>query len=123
MAFLPSHAQAGWFAAILLVLCRLVQGVSAGAAWGPDEPGRSAGWEFTILSAALGLVVAGALMAVLAQILSAAEFAEWGWRYPFAIGFAINIVGLFANLRALAIPAARPVREAPRGSVCGGRTI
>jgi hypothetical protein len=47
---------------------------------------------------------------VLSRLLSAADFADWGWRYPFAIGFVLNILGLFANLRALAIGAAE---EAP----------
>jgi MFS family permease len=105
MAFMPSHAQLGWLAVALLVACRLAQGLSAGAAWG-DEPGRSGGWDLTVLSAALGLVTAGGVMAVLAGILSPADFADWGWRYPFAIGFAVNIVGLFANLRGLAVPKA-----------------
>jgi len=36
-------------------------------------------------------------------VLSASDFADWGWRYPFAIGFVVNILGLFANLRGLAI--------------------
>jgi MFS family permease len=113
MAFLPAHAQAGWIAVALLVACRSVQGLAAGAAWG-DEPGRSGGWDLTVLSATLGLVVAGGLTLVLARVLSPADFANWGWRYPFAIGFVVNIVGLFANLRLLAIPKARASGEGPR---------
>jgi MFS family permease len=100
VAFLPSHAQAGAFAVALLVACRLVQGLSIGAAWG-SSPRGSGGWDLSALSAGLGLVVAGGLFAVLARVLPAVDFADWGWRYPFAIGFVINIVGLFANLRVL----------------------
>ena len=100
MAFLPSHAQAGAWAVLLLVACRLVQGVSVGAAWGAS-PRRAGGWDLTAISAGLGLLLAGALFAVLGRMLSAADFADWGWRYPFAIGFVVNIVGLFANLRVL----------------------
>jgi MFS family permease len=111
MAFLPTHAQAGGLAIVLLAACRLVQGVSAGAAWG-EAPRRSGGWDLAALSAALGLALAGGLTAVLAGILSPADFADWGWRYPFAIGFVINIVALFANLRLLATVAARPTGEA-----------
>jgi MFS family permease len=105
VALLPSQAQVGLFAIFLLVGCRLVQGVSAGAAWG-EAPRRSGDGDPVAAAAALGLVIGGGLMAVLARSLSAADFTEWGWRYPFAIGFVINIVGLFANLRLLAIPAA-----------------
>jgi MFS family permease len=111
VAFLPTHAQAGSLAIVLLVGCRLVQGLSAGAAWG-EGPVRSGGRDLAALSAMLGLVVAAGPMAILAGILSAADFADWGWRYPFAIGFAINIVALFANLRLLAAVTARPARQA-----------
>jgi MFS family permease len=108
MAFVPTHAQAGGFAIALLIACRLVQGVSLGAAWGPAR--RGGGLDLSALAAVAGLVLAGGLFAVLSRLLSAADFADWGWRYPFAIGFVLNIVGLFANLRALAIGAAE---EAP----------
>jgi MFS family permease len=113
MAFLPSHDLAGPLALVLLIVCRSVQGVSAGAAWG-DAPGRAGGWDLTVVSASLGLVIAGSLTGVLARILSPADFAEWGWRCPFAMGFMINILGLFANLRMLAIPMARPGSDASR---------
>lgn len=113
MALLPSYAQAGPLAVLLLAGCRMVQGVSAGAAWG-EAPGRAGGWDLTVVSAMLGLVLAGGLTAVLARALSAADYADWGWRYPFATGFVINIVGLFANLRMLAVPADGPARRAAR---------
>lgn len=100
VAFLPSHAQVGGAAVVLLIVCRLAQGVSLGAAWG-ESPRGAGGWDLSALSAALGLLVAGGLFAVLARVLSPADFADWGWRYPFVIGFVINIVGLFANLRVL----------------------
>jgi MFS family permease len=115
VAFLPSQAQAGGLAVLLLVGCRLVQGLSIGAAWGESE-GRSGGWNLTAVSATLGIVVAGGLMAALVRTLPAADFADWGWRYPFVIGFAVNIVGLFANLRVLATPAGGPAREVSRTS-------
>jgi MFS family permease len=113
MALLPSHAQAGWLAVILLVGCRVVQGFSAGAAWS-EGPGRGVGWDLTVLSATLGLATASGLMAVLARVLPFGDFAEWGWRYPFAIGFVVNIVGLFANLRVLAIPTSGRAAERSR---------
>lgn len=116
MAFMPSHAQLGALAIVLLVACRLVQGLSAGAAWG-DEPGRPGRWDLTLFSAGIGLVTAGGVMAVLVNVLSADDFADWGWRYPFAIGFAVNIVGLFANLRLLATPTGSPLHEVWRRKV------
>jgi MFS family permease len=44
-------------------------------------------------------VVAAALFAYLYKALSHDEFVEWGWRYPFCVAFAINVVALFARLR------------------------
>jgi predicted MFS family arabinose efflux permease len=44
-------------------------------------------------------VIASALFLFLYNSLSAADFLGWGWRYPFFVAFAINVVALFARLR------------------------
>ncbi|HBY27696.1 MAG TPA: MFS transporter, partial [Bradyrhizobium sp.] len=54
------------------------------------------------LGAPLGLIVASALFAFFAGNLSADDFFDWGWRYPFFVAFAINVVALFARLRMVA---------------------
>jgi MFS family permease len=56
------------------------------------------------LGAPLGLIVASALFAFFAGNLSADDFLSWGWRYPFFVAFAINVVALFARLRMVATP-------------------
>ena len=56
------------------------------------------------LGAPLGLIVASALFAYFAGNLSADDFFDWGWRYPFFVAFAINVVALFARLRMVATP-------------------
>src|SRR5690606_24103257 len=45
------------------------------------------------------LIVASALFAFFVGNLSAQDFFDWGWRYPFFVAFAINVVALFARLR------------------------
>ena len=83
------------------------------------------------LGAPLGLMVAAALFAYLTSSLSAADFLDWGWRYPFFVAFAINVVALFARLRIVSTAAYQdmfesralqpaPVLETVRGQ---GRTI
>ena len=56
------------------------------------------------LGAPLGLIVASALFAFFVANLSADDFFDWGWRYPFFVAFAINVVALFARLRIVVTP-------------------
>jgi MFS family permease len=56
------------------------------------------------LGAPLGLIVASGLFAYFLTSLSIADFLDWGWRYPFFVAFAINVVALFARLRMVTTP-------------------
>src|SRR5690606_1945260 len=56
------------------------------------------------LGAPLGLIVASLLFAYLVAQLSQEDFLDWGWRYPFFVAFAINVVALFARLRIVVTP-------------------
>jgi MFS family permease len=51
------------------------------------------------LGAPLGFALAASLFAYLYASLTPDEFLDWGWRYPFCVAFAINVVALFARLR------------------------
>ncbi|KAK0329858.1 hypothetical protein LTR94_035086, partial [Friedmanniomyces endolithicus] len=64
-------------------------------------PEKRRGWYAMApqLGAPFGLIVASALFAYFLSKLSAADFMDWGWRYPFFVAFAINVVALFARLR------------------------
>ncbi|WEK46435.1 MAG: MFS transporter [Candidatus Andeanibacterium colombiense] len=108
MAFLPSYASAGGFAVALLALLRIGQGFALGGTWDGlpsllalNAPEGRRGWFAMIpqLGAPLGLLVAAAVFAFLLTNLSTADFLDWGWRYPFFVAFAINVVALFARLR------------------------
>ncbi|NUS20106.1 MAG: MFS transporter, partial [Mesorhizobium sp.] len=52
----------------------------------------------------IGLIVASSLFAFFVANLSADDFFSWGWRYPFFVAFAINVVALFARLRIVVTP-------------------
>ncbi|UGX88271.1 MFS transporter [Phyllobacterium meliloti] len=108
IAFLPGYEQVGWVSALLLALFRLGQGLALGGEWDGlasllalNAPERRRGWYAMIpqLGAPLGLMVAASLFAFFVAHLSAQDFLEWGWRYPFFVAFAINVVALFARLR------------------------
>lgn len=66
-----------------------------------NAPQNERGWYAMIpqLGAPLGLFVASALFIYLITGMSQEEFLDWGWRYPFFVAFAINVVALFARLR------------------------
>ena len=53
------------------------------------------------LGAPVGFIVAASLFSYMLSTLSEQDFLEWGWRYPFYLAFAINVVALFARLRRL----------------------
>jgi MFS family permease len=113
IALLPSYQQVGALSAVLLATFRFGQGVALGGAWDGlpsllslNAPRERRGWYAMIpqLGAPLGLLVAAALFAYFLLILSPADFLSWGWRYPFFVVLAINVVALFARLRLVATP-------------------
>lgn len=113
VAFLPGYETIGVWAAILLAVFRIGQGIALGGAWDGlasllaiNAPENRRGWYAMIpqLGAPLGLIVASALFAFFLASLSPADFLDWGWRYPFFVAFAINVVALFARLRMVSTP-------------------
>ena len=108
MTFLPSYADVGMKAVWALVVLRIGQGLAMGGSWdglpsllAMSAPQNKRGWYSMIgqLGAPLGFVLAAALFAFLYSSLTADEFLSYGWRYPFCVAFAVNVVALFARLR------------------------
>ena len=108
MAFLPGYEALGGRAIALLAIFRFLQGVALGGSWDGlpsllalnTPPGRR-GWYAMLgqLGAPIGFMIASALFLFLHTSLSSGDFLDWGWRYPFFVAFAINVVALFARLR------------------------
>lgn len=113
VAFLPGYATIGTSSAVLLALFRVGQGIALGGAWDGlpsllalNAPEKKRGWWAMVpqLGAPLGLIVASALFAFFLSVLPAEDFISWGWRYPFFVAFALNVVALFARLRIVVTP-------------------
>ncbi|MFG1423557.1 MFS transporter [Roseixanthobacter liquoris] len=113
IAFLPGYEQIGSASAFVLAACRIGQGLSWGGTWdglapllAMNAPPERRGWYAMIpqLGAPLGLIVANGLFAFFVANLSPEDFFSWGWRYPFFVAFAINVVALFARLRMAVTP-------------------
>lgn len=113
VAFLPGYDDLGMAAIVLLAILRFGQGLALGGSWDGlpsllalNAPQNRRGWYAMIpqLGAPIGFMVASALFAYLVHSLSADDFESWGWRYPFYVAFAINVVALFARLRLVVTP-------------------
>ncbi len=113
VAFLPGAAQVGIWSALLLALFRIGQGIALGGAWDGlasllalNAPEKKRGWWAMVpqLGAPLGLMLASGLFAFFLGTLAPEDFISWGWRYPFFVAFAVNVVALFARLRIVVTP-------------------
>ncbi|UNK37525.1 MFS transporter [Shinella sp. H4-D48] len=111
IAFLPGYDTIGYWAVALLALFRLGQGFALGGAWDGlasllnlSAPESRRGWYAMIpqLGAPIGFALASVLFGYFVSTLSQEDFISWGWRYPFFVAFAINVVALFARLRIVA---------------------
>ncbi len=108
IAFLPSYADNGFYSIIILSVLRIGQGLALGGSWDGlpsllalNAPENKRGWYAMLgqLGAPVGFFIAAGLFWYLIGNLSDLDFMDWGWRYPFYVAFAINVVALFARLR------------------------
>ncbi|MFD1703564.1 MFS transporter [Methylopila henanensis] len=108
IAFLPGHASIGAAAVWLLAAARIGQGLALAGAWDGlasllslNSPAGKRGWYAMMpqLGAPFGFLLAAGLFAYFTATLSEEDFLSWGWRYPFFVAFAVNVVALFARLR------------------------
>ena len=108
IAFMPGYQTIGYWAVPLLALFRAGQGVALGGTWDGlasllslNAPDNRRGWYAMMpqVGAPIALLVVSALFAFFLDHLSVEDFLGWGWRYPFFVALAINVVALFARLR------------------------
>ena len=122
IGLLPTYRSIGVWAPLLLLVCRLLQGFSAGGEIiGANililehaAAGRSGRWVSANQAAVqAGPAAAATTSLVLAQALSEAQLASWGWRLPFFAAVPLALVGLYLRLRIPDSPAFQAV-EAER---------
>jgi MHS family shikimate/dehydroshikimate transporter-like MFS transporter len=119
IGLLPTYAQIGPWAPVLLVTLRLAQGFGVGGEWGgavlmavehapPGARGFYGSWPQMGVPAGL-LLSSGAFVAL--SGLPEDQFLAWGWRIPFLLSILLVAVGLVIRLRILETPAFRRVKE------------
>lgn len=109
VAVLPTYQQIGMAAPVLLLLARLLQGLSVGGEYGTAAtymsevalPGRRGFYSsFQYVTLIGGQLLASLVVVGLQQGLSDAALQQWGWRIPFALG-AVGALVVFVLRRAL----------------------
>jgi len=107
VGLLPTYAQVGIWAPILLVGLRLLQGLSAGGEIGgsavylTEHAGnkyRGLKTSFLQLMGPLGILFSTLQIAILRNYLSPEEFQSWGWRVPFWISIALLLIAFKARM-------------------------
>jgi MFS family permease len=108
VGILPTYAQIGILAPILLVTLRLAQGLALGGEYGgaaiyvaehskDEERGRQTSWIQT--TATIGLLLALVVIAVTRLSMSVEDFVAWGWRIPFLLSAILVLLALYIRLR------------------------
>jgi MFS family permease len=107
VGFLPTYAQVGIWAPILLVSLRLLQGLSAGGEIGGSavyltehagDSNRGFKTSFLQLMGPLGILVSTLQIALLQSYLTPEEFLSWGWRVPFWISLILLLIAFKARI-------------------------
>ncbi|MES2292434.1 MAG: MFS transporter [Pseudomonadota bacterium] len=104
IGLVPGRDAIGGLAPWLLVLCRLLQGFSAGGEWGSSTafiyewaPGNRRGFFSSLQqsSVAGGMLLGSAVAALFGTLLSKSQMADFGWRIPFLLGVLIIPIGFY----------------------------
>ncbi|WP_205194586.1 MFS transporter [Burkholderia sp. Ax-1719] len=108
IAFLPTYAQVGMLAPVLLLLVRVVQGFSASGEYAGASaflaeyaPQGKRGVYTSIVpaSTAAGLLFGSVFVAVMHAVLSTQQLHDFGWRLPFLLAAPFGLVGRYIRLR------------------------
>lgn len=133
LGLLPTYDDAGVLAPVLLLACRLLQGLSLSAELpgaqlltmehAPDgRRGRTV--AVVIVAANLGNAAATTVALVLARVLTPDQLGDWGWRVAFLLAAVVGSVGFYIRARLTEGPAFAALgEEARRGPAPLGRAM
>jgi metabolite-proton symporter len=114
IGLLPTYDSIGLLAPLLLMLCRVGQGLGLGGEWGgavllatENAPPHRRAWYgmFPQLGAPIGFVCSSGVFLLLTDFLDDAQFFAWGWRIPFLASSLLVGVGLYVRLKLTETPA------------------
>jgi MFS family permease len=126
IGLLPTFKTAGWFAPIVLILIRMLQGLALGGEYGgaavfvaEHVPDNKRGYytSFIQITATLGLLVSLAVIVATQQSMAPAAFQDWGWRLPFLLSIVLVGVSLYIRWRMKESPIYTQIKAAGMSSV------
>src|ERR1700754_1149416 len=120
IGLVPTYAQIGIWAPILLLTLRVLQGIGLGGEWGgavlmtyeyaaPEKRGFYASLPQIGLS--IGLCLASGMVAILSYTLTNEQFLAWGWRLAFVLSFVLVLIGLYIRLNIMETPEFAKLKE------------
>jgi MFS family permease len=125
VGLLPTFAQIGWAAPVLLVTLRLLQGLALGGEYGgaatyvaeharPGDRGYATSWIQT--TATVGLFLALVVIGGCRLTMDPKAFNEWGWRLPFLVSVVLLAFSVWIRLKLNETPIFQKMKEEGKGS-------
>ena len=108
IGLLPTYEAIGAWAPALLIILRILQGISAGGEWGgavlmavehAPKTKRGLFGASPQIGVPLGLLLASGIMALMAVIAPGDAFLTWGWRIPFLLSVVLILIGYYVRRR------------------------
>src|SRR5438067_1230016 len=120
IGLIPTYAQAGTTAPILLIVLRILQGIALGGEYGGAaiyvaehaphlKRGASTGWIQA--SASFGLLAALLVIVVTRTYVGEHAFAEWGWRIPFLFSAVLLAISVWMRAKLAESPEFARLRD------------
>jgi MHS family shikimate/dehydroshikimate transporter-like MFS transporter len=107
IGLLPTYASIGWYAPLLLVILRILQGIAVGGEWGgaalmaveSAPEGKKAFYSSGVqVGYGVALVIVTGIMSILSKGLDNASFMSWGWRVPFLFSIVLVVIALWIRM-------------------------
>src|SRR5256714_7328750 len=123
IGFMPTYSSIGLWAAVILLVLRLCQGIGVGGEWGgcvlmsmewgsQKRKGFLGSWpQFGV---PVGLLLSTAITALTVTVAGSATFEAWAWRIPFLLSILLVGVGLYIRLGILETPVFKALVEQNR---------
>lgn len=120
IGFIPGYSSIGVWGALLLCLCRFVQGIGLGGEWSgavlvatenAPEDKRALYGAFPEVGAPIGFFICNGLFFFLENVLTPAQMQSFGWRIPFWASAVLVVIGLYVRRRLQETPLFKLAQE------------
>src|SRR5262252_3306952 len=126
IGMLPTYATAGWFAPIILLVIRVLQGLALGGEYGGAtvyvaehvaDNKRGFYTSFIQITATLGLFVSLLVILATQSSMSKEQFSAWGWRIPFLLSLVLVAISLYIRLKLRESPIFSAIKSSGKASI------